>query len=68
VIRQPDPKDGRGALYSLSSAGMEMTQKVRAAGHAVNDQAMRGLSEAEQQAYLDLLGKVVGNLSGGGES
>lgn len=68
VIRQPDPKDGRGALYSLSPAGMELTQKVRAAGHAVNDQAMRGLSEAEQRAYLDLLGKVVGNLSGGGES
>lgn len=67
VVKRPDPNDGRGALYSLSPQGMELTQKVRAAGHAVNDRAMRGLSEAERRAYLDLLGRVVRNLSGGGE-
>lgn len=65
VTKRPDPKDGRGVLYSLSPRGMELTQKVRAAGHAVNDQAMSGLTEAERQAYLDLLGKVVANLSDG---
>jgi hypothetical protein len=42
---------------------MEITEKVRAAGHAVNAAAMEGLSEAEREAYLVLLGKVVANLA-----
>lgn len=68
VTKRPDPVDGRSALYSLSTTGLEITQQVRAAGHAVNEAAMSGFSDAEREAYLALLGRVVGNLSGGGES
>jgi MarR family transcriptional regulator, transcriptional regulator for hemolysin len=62
VMKRPDPNDRRSSLYSLTPAGMEMTEKVRAAGQAVNEAAMEGLSEAEREAYLVLLGKVVANL------
>lgn len=62
VRKQPDPNDRRSALYSLTAAGMEKTGEVRAAGHAVNDAAMQGLTEAEREAYLTLLGRVVTNL------
>jgi MarR family transcriptional regulator, transcriptional regulator for hemolysin len=62
VMKRPDPNDRRSSLYSLTPVGMEMTEKVRAAGHAVNAAAMEGLSEAEREAYLALLGKVVTNL------
>ena len=62
VRKERDPNDRRSALYSLTPAGLEKTGLVRAAGHAVNAAAMEGLSEAEREAYLALLGKVVANL------
>lgn len=63
VVKRPDPGDRRASLYSLAPRGKEMTERVRAAGHAVNAAAMDGLSGAEREAYLDLLGKVVANLA-----
>lgn len=63
VAKRPDPADRRSSFYSLTPRGRELTEKVRAAGHAVNAAAMAGLSEAEREAYLDLLGKVVANLT-----
>jgi MarR family transcriptional regulator for hemolysin len=63
VTKRPDPNDRRSALYSLTPKGMEVTDKVRAAGQAVNVAAMDGLSDAEREAYLALLGKVVANLA-----
>jgi DNA-binding MarR family transcriptional regulator len=67
VSKRPDPNDRRSSLYSLTPLGMELTGKVREAGHAVNDRAMDGLSDTEREAYLALLGKVVANLAGGSE-
>jgi len=63
VMKRPDPNDRRSSLYSLTPLGMELTEKVRTAGHAVNAAAMEGLSEAEREAYMALLGKVVANLA-----
>jgi DNA-binding MarR family transcriptional regulator len=63
VKKQPDAGDRRSFLYSLTPKGMQMTEKVRAAGHAVNAAAMEGMNEAEREAYLRLLGKVVANLA-----
>ena len=62
IEKRPDPGDRRSTLYSLTPAGLDMTTKVRAAGHAVNATAMEGLSEAERAQYLVLLGRVVANL------
>lgn len=63
VMKRPDPNDRRSSLYSLTPVGMEMTEKVRFAGQSVNTAAMEGLSEAEREAYLTLLGRVVANLA-----
>lgn len=62
VAKRPDPDDRRSSFYSLTPKGLELTEAVRAAGHAVNDTAMEGLSDDERAAYLALLGKVVANL------
>jgi len=62
IERRPNPDDRRSALVSLSPLGLEKTQTVRAAGRAVNERAMAGLSEDEQQVYLDLLARVVKSL------
>jgi MarR family transcriptional regulator, transcriptional regulator for hemolysin len=63
VLKRPDPSDRRSSLYSLTPAGVEMTERVRAAGHAVNEAAMEGLSDEERERYLALLGKVIANLT-----
>jgi DNA-binding MarR family transcriptional regulator len=63
VTKRQDPNDRRISLYSLTAKGMDLTEQVRAAGHAVNAAAMDGLSDDEQAAYLALLGKVVANLN-----
>lgn len=62
VVKQPDPKDGRGVLYALSERGLALTTDVRNAGRSVNDAAFEGLSEAEQARFMAMLGKVVDNL------
>ncbi len=62
VAKRPDPDDRRSSFYSLTPKGLELTEAVRAAGHAVNDAAMEGLSDDERAAYLALLGKVIANL------
>lgn len=62
IVKRPDANDGRITLHALSARGMELTAGVREAGHAVNDAALAGLTEAEQDLFLAMLGKVVRNL------
>lgn len=64
IAREPDPKDGRSALVSLSPLGLGKLPQVYAAGRAINAQAMAPLTEPEQAQYLDLLRRVVGALEG----
>jgi DNA-binding MarR family transcriptional regulator len=63
VTKRADSNDRRSSLYSLTPGGMEMTGKVRVAGQAVNAAAMQGLSEAEHEAYLAMLDRMVANLA-----
>lgn len=60
--KRPDPSDGRGTLYRLSARGMEMSERVRGFGQAINAAALSGLGEQERAAMLDALATVVGNL------
>lgn len=62
VRRAPDPKDGRSALVSLTPAALTRVPAVRAAVDAVNEQALSGLSEAEREAYLAMLARMVAAL------
>ena len=62
IERRPDPADGRGALYRLSSKGKEISARVREAGHEVNAAALRGLDDAEAAEWLSTTGRIIGNL------
>ncbi|WP_206064864.1 MarR family winged helix-turn-helix transcriptional regulator [Nitratireductor mangrovi] len=62
VRRAPDPKDKRSALVSLTPAALARVPAVRAAVDAVNRQALSGLSEAERDAYLAMLARMVAAL------
>jgi DNA-binding MarR family transcriptional regulator len=66
VARRPDPRDGRASLVSLTPQAKAKLPSVQAAGHGVNDVAMRSLSPAERQQYLELLRKVIGSLEADG--
>ncbi len=60
--RRADPRDRRGALYSLRPKAMPAVEKVAAAVAATNAEVLAGLAEAERPLYLDLLGRIVGHL------
>ncbi len=62
VSRRADPADRRSTLYALSDKGRQMSEKVREAGRSINAEALAGMSDDEQAAYLALLGRVVKNL------
>jgi DNA-binding MarR family transcriptional regulator len=62
IVREPDPADGRSALVSLTPLAREKMRQVQAAGHAINDRAMSGLSAKEREQYLDLLRRVIAAL------
>lgn len=60
--RRNDASDGRVVLYRLSAHGLSVSAKVREFGRAINAAALEGLSEAEREAMLSALAKIVGNL------
>ncbi|MGL4291258.1 MAG: MarR family winged helix-turn-helix transcriptional regulator [Phreatobacter sp.] len=62
IARQPDPQDGRSSLISLTPEALAKMPAVRGAIAAVNAEALAGLSEPEQSAYLKVLATVVANL------
>jgi MarR family transcriptional regulator for hemolysin len=62
IARRADPADGRSALVSLTPLAIEKMKHVQAAGRAVNETAMTGLTAEERELYLTLLNRVVANL------
>jgi MarR family transcriptional regulator for hemolysin len=69
VQREPNPKDKRGALVSLTRRSQARLSKARAALVQADREAMAGLSDAEKALLRQLLERVVRNLqSRGGRS
>jgi DNA-binding MarR family transcriptional regulator len=62
VVRVPDPMDRRRALVSLTPHALDKLAAVRAAGHAVNAEAMASLDPGERELYRGLLRKVIAAL------
>ncbi|MDP9150074.1 MAG: MarR family transcriptional regulator [Myxococcota bacterium] len=60
--REPNPKDGRGTLVSLTRRSRARMPKARAALMEANREAMAGLTEAEQALLRQLLERVARNL------
>jgi MarR family transcriptional regulator, transcriptional regulator for hemolysin len=62
VRKEPDPKDRRSALYSLTPMAVKNTAQIRAAVETVNAEALSGLDKHERAALLAILEKVAGTL------
>jgi len=62
VQREPNPKDGRGSLTSLTRRSRLRLPKARAALIQGEHEAMAGFSAEEKELLLALLQRVVSNL------
>lgn len=62
VRRQPDPDDGRSSLISLSPAAEAKMAQVLAVLFEGNDEALAGFEDAEKEALMALLRRVIANL------
>jgi DNA-binding MarR family transcriptional regulator len=60
--REPNPKDGRGTLVSLTRRSRARLPKARSALMEANREAMAGLTDAEQALLRRLLERVVVNM------
>ena len=64
IAREPDPRDRRGVLITLTPAGLEVIDRLMPA-HLANEHRIIGaLSEAEQRRLADLLRKLQLGLPG----
>ena len=59
VVRQPDPHDGRSALFSLSPATRRKLPALRRAIAEVNEEALAGLPASERGRFHRQLHAVV---------
>ena len=65
VERIPDPSDGRAVLVSLTPAGAEVFERLRAEYRALMHEEMASLDDAEVEtlaAAIEILDKVIARL------
>ena len=62
VDRQPDPKDGRSAFYSLTPKAAQHAGAVERAVHDINGIALHGVSESDRRVVLRVLNSVVDSI------
>lgn len=62
IQRQPDPNDRRGSLISLCPAAAEKMDAIVETLLRGNEQALAGFEEAEKDALIALLRRLIGNL------
>jgi DNA-binding MarR family transcriptional regulator len=58
VSRVPDPLDGRAQAVSLTPAGREVMEKVRAARHDLITAALDGWDDTDRAQLASLLGRL----------
>jgi DNA-binding MarR family transcriptional regulator len=59
IVRKPNPQDGRSQIVCLTSTARGLEADATRHAAAVNTQALADLTGAEQEAFLDLMRKVV---------
>jgi MarR family transcriptional regulator, transcriptional regulator for hemolysin len=62
VQREPNPKDGRGSLISLTPRSHRRLSKAKTSLIQVEKEAMANLSDAEKAQLLTLLQRVISNI------
>ncbi|MFD1506883.1 MarR family transcriptional regulator [Georgenia yuyongxinii] len=65
VDRHRDPVDGRASLLTLSAAGREVRERVRAVGGDVLSEGMADWTESDRRTFARLLGRFAQTLDGG---
>jgi DNA-binding MarR family transcriptional regulator len=64
VERVPDPSDGRRARVLLSERARRLEKDLIASASEVNEIAADGLSQAELDAFMRTLARLIANLEG----
>lgn len=62
IRREPDPNDGRRSLIHLTERARALEEPATAAARAVNEAAIRALSEKDQAELQRLVAAMVANL------
>lgn len=62
IRREPDPRDKRSSLISLTEEALERLPAGRAVLHRCNDDMTRGLSQEQVDTLVSLLRHVLGNI------
>ena len=62
VSREPDPKDARSVLFSITPEGMALTDKVRPARREFNQTLLDQLSGEERRALNSAIDKLTRHL------
>lgn len=58
IDRKPDPEDRRRVVLSLTADGGRLIAAAMPNGHAITDETLAGLSDAERRAFLSLLKRL----------
>lgn len=62
IERQPDPRDKRSSLFSLTPASRRKIGALHAAVEAMNDDALADLPEADRERFRHMLKTVIATL------
>lgn len=63
VLRRADPSDGRASLFRLSDRALDSLPPLTSLLMEGNRRALRGFSDGEQAHLLEMLKRLIGNLS-----
>ena len=58
IDRKPDAEDRRRVVLSLTGDGRSLIAAAMPDGHAISDETLAGLDEAERRAFLALLKRL----------
>ena len=62
IERKSNPEDGRSALFKLTPSALKKARIVQDSIREINGEALSGLSNAEQKAFLAMLRTVIASL------
>lgn len=58
IDRKPDPEDLRRVILSLTAEGRTVVAAAMPNGHAITDETLAGLGDAERRSFLSLLKRL----------
>lgn len=62
IVRRPDPRDKRAALFALTSSALARAESIKGAVGGLNSDALAGISRQDQQRLRDMLSAVANSI------